>query len=195
MLPVQFANASDTQLITACLARDEEAWAVLIGRYSPVIYTIPLRLGFPQQVADEIFQEVTIILLEKLSTIYEPERLRSWLVTTTRRACIRWLRLQQQERASTSLDSQEVEAIPLNPEALTFEERHALYEVWAGLDERCKCLLYALFLEQPQRSYEAIARALAVNAGSIGPLRARCLERMRQALQQSEQMEGKRVHG
>lgn len=47
-----------------------------------------------------------------------------------------------------------------------------------SLDERCQRLLRLLFFEEPALSYEDAARSLGMPLGSIGPTRARCLEKL-----------------
>jgi DNA-directed RNA polymerase specialized sigma24 family protein len=54
-------------------------------------------------------------------------------------------------------------------------------EAMAALDNRCDTLLRALFLESDQ-SYVATAERLGIAVGSIGPIRARCLARLRTIL-------------
>ena len=54
------------------------------------------------------------------------------------------------------------------------------------LDERCRQLLLALYFDAEQPSYADVADRLNMPIGSIGPTRARCLERMRQSLQTVE---------
>ena len=51
----------------------------------------------------------------------------------------------------------------------------------AALPARCRGLREALYL-QGERPYAEVADELGMPVGSIGPTRARCLERLRQAL-------------
>ena len=48
--------------------------------------------------------------------------------------------------------------------------------------DACRELLVALYFDERQPSYAEIAERLGMPVGSIGPTRARCLRRMRQAL-------------
>ncbi len=177
---------SDAKLIDACLRGDEDAWGTLIERYSRLIYTVPLRFGFPKAVADEVFQETCLILLENLGSLRDRERLSAWLVTVSRRVCIqRWRRSQILE----TVDLLEIDGLvsDISEERLEqLEEQHRVQQAIETLPMRCQRLIKALFFESPQPSYETIANTLGVPVGSVGPTRARCLERLRQALEQLE---------
>ena len=61
---------------------------------------------------------------------------------------------------------------------LTAERDSALWQAFGGLSERCQTLLRIL-VSDPPPSYDEIAAALDMPIGSIGPTRARCLERLR----------------
>ncbi len=174
------ASAQDHELINTCLAGDETAWASLIQRYRRLIYSIPLRFGMPPAAAEEVFQEVCLILLQKLHTLQDQTRLSAWLVTVTRRACMRHWR---QLPTSASLDDWVDQSLEydrdLDEEMLVLERRHTLQQALERLDERCRHLLEALFLTDNPPTYEQIARSLDMPEGSIGPTRARCLQKLR----------------
>src|SRR5215210_4737156 len=75
---------SDAELLLACRRGDETAWDELVDRYQRLISTIPRRAGLGEEQTADVFQEVFLTLFEKLDEIREPERLRSWLVTTAK---------------------------------------------------------------------------------------------------------------
>lgn len=172
----------DEQLVAACLAGDEEAWSTLLDRYSRLIYTVPLRFGFSPIIAEEIFQEVCLILLEKLATIRERHRFSTWLVTVTRRACLQRLRYQKEMQTLELVE--ETTFAPNTPEAalLLMEEQAVVHRALAKLDGRCQHLVRALFFEATSPSYAEIADTLQMPEGSIGPTRGRCLEKLRYLL-------------
>jgi len=178
---VTWENASDSQLIEACLSGEEEAWVALIQRYSRLIYTIPLRFGFSKMVADEIFQETCLILLESLESLQQKDRVRSWLVTVCRRVCIQHLR-QKKEVQSLETVNLDGRFPPIDSELIKLEQQHDIQEALANLSSRCQELLKALFFDSPPATYEEIAQELHVPTGSIGPTRNRCLEKLEQEL-------------
>lgn len=174
-------DAEDSQLIEACIEGEEQAWTALINRYSRLIYTIPLRFGFSKMVADEIFQETCLILLEKLDSLQQTERVRSWLVTVCKRVCIQHMR---QNKKVQSLDLMEVDGrFPdLDSELILLEQQYLVQEAMQRLPERCQQLVKALFFEEPPASYDEIAALLNISKGSIGPTRSRCLDKLHQEL-------------
>jgi RNA polymerase sigma factor (sigma-70 family) len=183
MLRQRADYTSDSELVDACLEGDDTAWRCLIERYERLIYSIPLRLGLSQAAADDVFQEVCLTLLEKLHTLRDRTRLQAWIVTVTRRTAIahsrRW-------STATNLDDGQDLEDPEDKEGETLvmrlEQRHVLEQGLDRLDARCQKLIRALFLHNPAPSYEELAKELGLAEGSIGPTRARCLEKLRQLM-------------
>ena len=177
--------SSDQQLFEACRRGDETAWEQLVHRYQKLIYTIPRRAGLDADQAADVFQEVFTILLKKLDRIQDPTRLHAWLVTTARRTTWRMV-CKQQAFANTAEEDSEDQALTGIPDnaalpddvLLKLEEQHRVRVALNGLDERCQKLLKLLFYENEPRPYAEIAAALGTSEGSIGPTRARCLQKM-----------------
>src|SRR5215211_3169671 len=173
---------SDLQLVLACRRGDQVAWEKLILRYQRLIYAIPLRAGLDEDEAAEIFQDVFATLFQKLNDIEEPERLQAWLVTTARRKTWRTISKAHSNRGSDT-DLSDAAAVrdeaPLPDEQLfMLEEQHRVRTALSSLDERCRNLLQMLFYRVEPPSYAEIAAALGIREGSIGPTRARCLEKL-----------------
>lgn len=183
----KFAKLDDPDLIAACLAGEEQAWVALIARYNRLIYTIPLRFGFPKSIADEIFQETCVILLEGLENLHDHQRLRSWLVTVARRACIkRWRRPEEPMAEMPEVAQTANNALEDNLGQL--EQQFLIRQAFANLSPRCQAMLAALFVADPPHSYERVAADLDISLGSVGPLRARCLERLQREMNRLEHM-------
>jgi len=173
---------SDLELVLACRRGDQLAWEKLIHRYQRLIFTIPLRAGLDEDQAAEIFQDVFITLFQKLNDIEEPDRLQAWLVTTARRKTWRTISNARTSPVSDTdlLDAAAVrDKAPLPDEQLfILEEQHRIRTAVSSLDERCRNLLQMLFYRAEPPSYAEIAVALGIPEGSIGPTRARCLEKL-----------------
>ena len=177
--------SSDQQLFEACRRGDETAWEQLVNRYQKLIYTIPRRAGLDADQAADVFQEVFTTLLRKLDQIEDPTRLHAWLVTTARRTT--WRAISKQQAFATDVeedgDDEVLTRIPDNAALpddvlLKLEEQHRVRVALNGLDDRCQKLLKLLFYEHEPRPYAEIAAALGTSEGSIGPTRARCLQKM-----------------
>jgi RNA polymerase sigma factor (sigma-70 family) len=184
---------TDQELVMACLANNEVAWEVLISRYERLIYSIPIKLGMSPQEAIEVFQSVCFILLKKLATLRNHERLYSWLITTTTRECWRVRALKQRELAPPQSDGPGRRPSPGDAhtaEQLAYERRMAAEQqqiVWdaiSTLPDRYRELIIMLFFVNDEPTYEDIARKLNMPVSSIGPTRARCLEKLRKILEE-----------
>src|SRR5262245_63614730 len=71
-----------------CLQGDAFAWEALILRYRRLIYSVPVRFGFEEADASDVFQAVCLKLLEHLHEVKDERRISGWLVTTTTRQCL-----------------------------------------------------------------------------------------------------------
>jgi RNA polymerase sigma factor (sigma-70 family) len=179
-----YDQLSDEQLITACLSDDTDAWDALISRYERLVYTIPVRYGLTQGEVEDVFQSVWLSLLKSISSLRQPDRVAAWLVTTARRECWERRRGADYERTvSSSLDSLmlDKEGEEIGPEEVvgTFRRHEALREGLGHLDDRCRALLWHLYYDSTIPSYADIADELDMPIGSIGPMRARCLKKLR----------------
>ena len=183
---------SDKDLLLACKRGDERAWEALVKRYQRLIYAVPRRAGLDEDGAAEVFQEVFTTLFEKLDDIEQPERIHAWLVTTARRKTWRLISREQATRKSLPLDDDEADAelnalpddTPLPDEALVqLEEQHRVRAALSSMDERCRKLLTLLFYREEPPSYAEIAASIGTSEGSIGPTRARCLQKLMRLLE------------
>jgi RNA polymerase sigma factor (sigma-70 family) len=182
----------DRKLIEGCLRGDSKAWEALILRYQRLIYSIPLRNGFSPVDAADVFQAVCLKLLERLPTVRDYEKLSSWIMTTTRRECWRVAAERRREGQTPLYDDDYEKDILARLEAtepladqqrILYERQQAVREALAQLSERCRRLLTLLFYNKEDMSYAEIARQIGAPVNSIGPTRARCLEKLKKILE------------
>ncbi|PKN95405.1 MAG: sigma-70 family RNA polymerase sigma factor [Chloroflexi bacterium HGW-Chloroflexi-6] len=181
-----FALLPDTKLIEACLGGNSHAWEALLVRYQRLIYSIPLRYGLSEHDANDIFQNVSILILENLPSLRDPERLGPWLVITTRRECWRMFRKRPKISSapeSTSLDEQIPSKAHVENDFLALERQSIVRAAVELLGEPCRQLITLLFYAEPRPAYASIARKFSLPEGSIGPTRARCLEKLMSILE------------
>jgi len=181
-----FASLPDPELIKACLKGDGQAWEALLVRYQRLVYSIPLRYGLPEHDANDVFQNVSLLLWENLERIRDRERLGAWLVITTRRECWRMLRRGgQNETISDEMNLVENLAGGKHSEDEFLElERQSQVRAAIGyLESPCRELLTLLFYVEPRPAYSEISKSLTLPEGSIGPTRSRCLEKMMKILE------------
>lgn len=63
------------------------------------------------------------------------------------------------------------------------ERQQVVRQAVAALPERCRRLITLLFYNKEELSYSDIARILKAPVNSIGPTRARCLEKLKKILE------------
>ena len=170
-------------LVTRASGGDQDAWYELVDRYAPLVYTICTRYRLSNHDIEDVGQNVWLLLVEQLSKLREPAALPGWLATTTARECLRVVTAASKaERLGTGLDDSVifVDDAVIDGEILVAERNAALRAAFAELPPRCQRLL-AMLISDPPHSYAEIHRELGIPVGSIGPQRARCLERMRRS--------------
>jgi RNA polymerase sigma factor (sigma-70 family) len=169
-------------LVRRAAAGDEHAWAAIVDRYATLVWSISRRFGLSQTDADDVAQAVWLRLLEHLPGLREPAALPGWLATTTRRECIRHAQKAQRRNSHEAPLFDETQAKPasvdLDDWLLRAERLDALRAAFASLGEKCRRLLSVL-LRDPAPAYAEISLELDMPIGSIGPIRARCLETLR----------------
>ncbi len=185
--PLDYTQLDDPSLVEKCLEGDEQAWVILLERYNRLIYTIPLRFGFSKALADEIHQETCLIMLEKMDTLRDRQQLSSWLMTVTRRACIKRWRSNKAEEVEL-MEGDHIQDTNLEENISHLEEQFLVQEAFARLSDRCKQMIEALFLKDPPLSYEEIAEKLEISLGSVGPTRARCLDKIKREVERLEKI-------
>ena len=65
---------------------------------------------------------------------------------------------------------------------LRLEEQDLVRRAVESLDGRCRDLMQLLFYSEEPLTYAEVAARLGIAEGSIGPIRGRCLERLRHQL-------------
>jgi RNA polymerase sigma factor (sigma-70 family) len=147
------------------------------------VYTICTRYRLSNHDIEDVGQNVWLLLVEQLGKLREPAALPGWLATTTARECLRVVTAASKaERLGTGLDDSAlfVDDAVIDEEILVAERNAALRAAFAELQPRCQQLL-SMLLSDPPHSYAEIHKELGIPVGSIGPQRARCLERMRRS--------------
>ena len=163
---------------------DRGAWEAIVEDFSGLLWSVCRGYRLEQSDAAEVVQTTWLRLLENIDGIREPERLGGWLATTARREALRLHRLHGRELTTddeTRFDQGPLDAV-LDPAlaALLDDRDRRLWRAFGGLPERCRRLLRLLVVVAP--SYAEVAETMDMPIGSIGPTRARCLQRLRRLM-------------
>lgn len=177
----------DARLVERCLAGDARAWDALVRRYERLVLSVGRSYRLSDEDLGDVFQEVFTALLKGLPRLRDPRSLCRWISSTTdriartvalrsRREQARSVSVEDDTRTASELTSEEA-AIGADLERL---ETMALVQLALGaISDRCRKLLHALYQEEPVPSYSELSTRLGVPIGSLGPTRARCLDRLR----------------
>jgi RNA polymerase sigma factor (sigma-70 family) len=187
--PATTIGRSDADLVRRCRGGDQSAWDELVDRYQRLIFAIPRRAGLTEDQASDIFQDVFVLLFEKLDDIQQPEKLRSWLVTTAKFKTWAVVRADKKSVNAETPDEMEFEManIPDNSaladeNIIRLEQQHLVRTALGKLDDRCQKILSMLYLREAAASYSEVADAIEVGETSISPLRSRCLKKLEKLL-------------
>lgn len=192
-MPVKFSardlTRTDSELIGACRRGDETAWDELVERFQRLIFTIPRRAGLSDAQSADILQEVFLTLFEKLDEIEQPEKIRSWIVTTAKFKTWGVVRGEKGFHSPESEEDMEAEMANLpdtSPLAdailIELEEQHLIRMALQKMEVRCQKILSMIYLQDAGATYAEVAREIGVGETSISPLRARCLKKLAKIL-------------
>jgi RNA polymerase sigma factor (sigma-70 family) len=168
---------SDESIVARCRDGDSSAWNELVERFSRYVYAICVS-GFrlSREDAEDVFQDVFAKTYVNLDKLRDDAAIRPWIAQLTRRACIDHLR-------STKITSdEEVSEIPDPVDTLADLERALdVHDAMRSLGEACNEILDRFFTQD--ESYATISEALDIAPGTIASRISRCLEKLRQAME------------
>ena len=187
--PASGLERSDAGLVRECRDGSQAAWDELVGRYQRLIYAIPRRAGLSDEQAADVFQEVFLTLFEKIDELEQPDKVRSWIVTTAKFKTWAVVRASKGMYSPESEEEMEQEMAnladrsPLADQVLIeLEQQHLIRTALTHLEERCQKILSMLYLRHATASYAEVAEAVGVGETSVSPLRSRCLKKLEKLL-------------
>jgi RNA polymerase sigma factor (sigma-70 family) len=160
---------------------------VLVDRFAGLLWSISRRYWLSEADAADACQMTWLKLLEHLDSIKDPARLPGWLSTTCQRECLALLRRSGRTVPVSDegfLDARSVPSEGTDHPVLQADLHQTLWAAFSRLNERCQRLLKVLITdaEEGPPSYQGAAVTLGMPIGSLGPTRARCLDRLRRLL-------------
>lgn len=166
---------TDAALVARCRNGEQDAWALLVERYSRYVFAIAAQ-GFHLPAADseDVFQDTFLRIYERLGTLRNDEALRPWIAQVTRRLCLDRLAAAGRVGDELPADGAAADALAEIDEALD------VHEALAGLDPACRELLDRFFTRD--EPYRVIADALDLPMGTVASRISRCLDKLRARL-------------
>lgn len=171
---------SDAELVERVRGGDHEAWSALIHRHGGRVWTVARSQGLDRERASDVVQTVWLNLLHGVDNVRDPGAIVAWLTTVARREAIR---VDRASKRTIPVDDERFDREPGNGDeldsgAITAHDTAIVRQAVELLGGRCRELLKLLY-STDELSYHEIGAMLDMPIGSIGPTRARCLERLR----------------
>lgn len=191
-----FDPAVDERLVARCLAGDARAWEALVRRYERLVYAVARGYRLSPEDVGDVFQEVFAALVRGMPRLRDPRTLCRWLSSTTERIALATALARRREQSRNAGDPESrLEPVALaGPAGVDLEELENRMRVRLALDElggSCRALLAALYYREPAPGYREVSAELGIPIGSIGPTRARCLEKLQRLLGREEAADGR----
>lgn len=155
----------------------------LVALVTPILWHTARAQRLDRELAEDVVQTTWLAFMRNAESIGDPQAVLQWLIVTTRREA--WRVVRRDGRVEPrEMEPDDVAAPPRElPEELVLqsESDSRLWQHIAQLSTRCQALLRVIaFADRPD--YAAVAEALGMPVGSIGPTRGRCLAKLRQQL-------------
>lgn len=177
-------TASTADLVGLCRRGRQQAWDVLVERLTPLMWSIARSHGLSVADCEDVVQASWVRVLRHLDAVQSAETFASWVGTITRREALRHLEMLSRHTPvgdATVFDHAQPPGGHAEDGLVRREQDQEVLDAFRCLSSRCQELL-ALLSREPAPSYDEISAALDMPRGSIGPTRARCLERLEQLL-------------
>ena len=173
-------------LVARAVQGHDDAWTAIHDRYGTLVRSIARRYRLSGADTDDVSQAVWLKLFQNIGNLRSPEALPGWIATTTSNECKREVtRLSKVTLVDTtedlgwfSRDGSDTENV--DTDVLRDEVRRAVHRGLAELTPRQRDLLL-LVVADPPLTYAEIGRRMGMPVGSIGPTRARCLDKLRES--------------
>ena len=171
-------DAALVALLAAARGGDDRAWERLHERLDPLVRGIARSYRLSPSDVDDVAQTTWLRLLSHVDRLREPAAVAGWLVTTSRRECLRVLQVPMREWPTDDPELGDGSDIA-DPERelLESERRVVLERALATLPSRHRRLM-TLIATEPAMDYQQLSAKLRMPVGSIGPTRARSLVRL-----------------
>jgi RNA polymerase sigma factor (sigma-70 family) len=165
-------------IVTAARAGHDLAWTALVRRLEPTLRRVARGYRLTPAQIDDVVQSTWTRAFVGIQRLREPGCISSWLITTTRREALRALQGHVSELPSADPELGE-SPDPREPvdEVMAAESRALLASAVGRLPERQRRLM-ELLIADPEIEYREISAETGMPIGSIGPTRARCLDRL-----------------
>jgi RNA polymerase sigma factor (sigma-70 family) len=167
----------NAELLRSAACGDDRAWTEIVQRYEGMVGAVVRSYRMQDADARDAEQRTWLRLVEHWDAVRDPERLGGWLATTASRECLRIL------RETRVIVTDELDAVPdpdrtVEDQVVDADTVSRIRSIVAALPPRGRTIMMELFADDP-RPYAEVSRATGIPIGSLGPSRARLIDRVR----------------
>jgi RNA polymerase sigma-70 factor (ECF subfamily) len=156
---------TDADLATAFRGGDDQAYAILYGRYKRPLFLFAVRMLGDREAAGDIVQDSFLRAYERREQLNDPESFRSWLFAIARNRCLSHLR---RRRGRASIEEVPEEVVATGPGADARETEQDVSMVRRALGELKVDYREVLILREYQDlSYREIARIIEATESAV----------------------------
>jgi RNA polymerase sigma factor (sigma-70 family) len=169
-----------SKIVAAAAGGDQRAWSELVRRYAGLVMATARSFRLTPHEVEDVSQLTWLLLAVHIRSLREPRAISGWLATTARRESMRLLQRRDHElpMEDERLDLEDRVTPAVDDDLLRAELRAQVRRGFELLSERCQQLL-RLLARDPPTSYREVSATMDMPVGSIGPIRARCLEQLK----------------
>ncbi|WP_434444204.1 RNA polymerase sigma factor [Lentzea sp. E54] len=176
-------------LVRDCRRGRQQAWRSVVEEFTPVVWTVAKSFGLPAGDCEDVCQSTWIQVFTGIDSIRRPERLRTWIVTVAKRESIKHLQFSAHHVLVPDLGCDVREPCGSGPEevAVARADHRRVRAALLQLPGHHQALV-RLLIRDPAPTYDEISARLNIPRGSIGPTRNRIMHRLRELLEQDQDL-------
>ena len=159
----------------------QPAWNELVSRHAGLVWSVTRAHRLSESDAADVSQATWLRLVEHLGSIRDPDALAAWLATTARRESLRVLRRSARTVACAETPETADDAPELDNGLLITERDGELWDAFGRLRRATRRCCGCSRASRPRATRRSPRRSTC-RSGSIGPTRARALERLRREM-------------
>lgn len=169
-----------------CRNKDQVAWKQLVDNFANLVYSITAKYSLSEDDKGDVFQATFQSLYTNLDRIESVQALPRWIAVTASNHCLVVIRNRRDhvQMVNDERDLGEVlaaEGASAEEESVRASQAYAVRKALVELGGKCTELLQAIYLDE-NAGYEHAVKKLGLPMGSLGPTRARCLEKLKKIL-------------
>jgi RNA polymerase sigma factor (sigma-70 family) len=158
-------------------------WPALVQSHRGLLQATARRYGCTPAEAEDAAQRTWLAAIRGNGGLRDHQRISGWISTIARHECIAVRKESQQQIPFADIpeDAMDGDDTFIADAVLAHDQQRRIWAAVDSLPDRERMVVRALF-SSAEPSYKEIAKTLRVPIGSIGPIRARALSRLRTSL-------------